>query len=96
MLWYLLQLLWFLLQGLNLHKLRFFSITQLLLVMVSIGVVVIFVARFKFSQLEIFLHYSTPTQAHMEELKKQRDIWKPYKHNNVLARIGQKIHILVA
>jgi hypothetical protein len=58
--------------------------------MVSIGVVVIFVARFKFSQLEVFLHYSTPTQAHMEELKKQRDIWKPYKHNNLLARISKK------
>jgi hypothetical protein len=54
MLWYLLQLLWFLLQGLNFHKLRFFSITQLLLVMVSIWVVVVFVARFKFSQLEVF------------------------------------------
>jgi hypothetical protein len=57
---------------------------------------VIFVARFKFSQLEVFLDYSTPTQAHMEELKKQRDIWKPDNRNILLARIGQKIHILVA
>jgi hypothetical protein len=41
--------------------------------MVFIEVVVIFVTKFKFSQLEVFFHYSTPTQAHTERSGKNKE-----------------------